>query len=215
MDMQDAKDTLKKHWPIAVGVVGGILLIWWYRSRQSGGSYDSYASLLAQQAAAGSANAQYGLQVRQLELQAAAQERQANIAAMEAQGAVAGQLASGFSEIVGAINAPTVAAINAGAAENIATIQSSVAAAIGGFETQASIAHATATAAQGYAYGIASQTQSIVNALGAYGSSLATINETAKPTIQYQNPDNFGNLMETVGKGVAAYYTGGASLALG
>jgi hypothetical protein len=214
MDTQKIKGALKEHWPIAVGVVGGLLLIMWYRGRSSGGGGDTYGALLAQQAAAGQQNAAMSLQLRQLEIQAAAQERQANIASMQAQGEVAGQLASGAGTLIQALNAPTVAAINAGAAENVATIQSSVAAAIGGFQSQAEMVSAAGMATHAYAAGIASQTNTLAQLLGVHGQSISSINQTASPTIQHQPPDNFGNLMSGIGQIAAAYYTGGASLAV-
>lgn len=218
MDTDEIIGAVKRHWPIAVGIVGGVLLIAWYRRRQSANGatsdYGAYGAILAQQSAAGGAAAQLSYQTRQLELQAAAAERQDRIAAMNAQANTAGELAAGFGTIVGALNAPTVAAINAGAAENVATIHSAVAAAVGGFETQANMTYAAAQAAQGYAAGLASQTASILGAIQSSMSGMAAINKTSQPNQQFQDPNNLGNALDFAGKALGAYYTGGASLAL-
>jgi len=171
--MADIAELTKKYWPYALGAVAGVgLLIYMGRSNSSsgGGDYAAYLQASAQQSAA---NQSYTLAKSAQDAQIALADKQANVAALQAQGQMVGAIATAAGGLVQSLNAPTVAALNAGAAENVSTIQGAVANSIASYTAQGSIIQSTANASGKYAEALGMQSQALSNAVSASMQSLA------------------------------------------
>lgn len=205
----------KKYWPYAVGGVAAIFIIMKMRGGGSSGGSVDLSGMYAAQAAASSQAAQLGLQSRQLDIQAQAAQADgvAKVTAANAQAAAAaGASATG---IIQQLYAPGVAAINAAAAENVATLQSAALLTSQSYQQRANMVLGTAGTAAAYANAIG-QTQLATGI--ASGAAMGSIGAQA-PALAQMNRDSanaksdFMGGLQMAGQAVAAYYTGGASLA--
>ena len=183
----DAKELAKKYWPYAVGGVVGIIVLMKINGGGSSSNSSGLASMVAAQNAAAGQAAALGLQSRQLDIQekamladAAAKQTAAGAQAAAAAGASA-------TGIIRELYAPSVAAINAGAAENIATLQSAAVLTGQSYKSRADMILATAGTAASYADAIG-KTQLATGAaaaaglgsIGAQAPALAEMNKSSQ-----------------------------------
>lgn len=206
MDMSDATGAVKKYWPYLLGGAVGIFIIVKMNGSSSGGNYAADTN------AAGQANAVLGLQSQALANQAAKDSMAGSIAFMAAQGEVAKGVGSAASGVITSLYGPSIAAINAGAAENAITINAAANLTAQGFAAQVGSLNAAAKAAEAYASSIALGQVAVGNAVQSSQNSLAQQSQgLAQQKAAAQSGTSIG---QSIVKGVTAYYTGGASLAV-
>lgn len=144
--MSEVTDALKQYWPYAVGGIVGLYLLAKFAGGGSAPAADNtYASILAAQSAGAAANSQAQAQLEAVRAQVAAGERasqreyEVNLATLElqknvqyagafnqfqqTQSAMAQSIGSSTAQIIGALNQPGIAAMNAAAYENAAAMQ--------------------------------------------------------------------------------------------
>lgn len=179
----DIPPVIKNNWPyIAGGVIGIVALIYISRSGGSSSGSSDMSAYLASQAAAGQANQQYALAKSAQDAQTALANKQLDVQAMQAQGAVISAVAGAAGGLVQSLNAPTVAALNAAAAENSVTIQGAVANSIAGYTAQGSMLQSVANASSSYASALAEQSKALS---GAVQSAQNAIGNQARADSQY------------------------------
>jgi len=221
--MDDLKDILKKYWPYILGGIVGIYLILRYTgggSASAGGG--DYAAFLQAQSAAAQQNAALQAQQAQIDAQKQAVANQLQLdrdalnaaiakdnatidlqkAAVQAeafnnfttsQAAMAQSMGSSTAAVINALNAPALTAMQANAAENAAALNAAANAAAAGYLAQSEMV--------------------------ASGSNLAAGIASAIQPIQFpgggsQQEGKFSQALNLAGRGVAAYYTMGASEAV-
>lgn len=198
--MSDTTEAIKKYWPWVAGGVIGLVLISYMRGGSSSGGTATVGGLSA------SESAQYGLQAASIAANrdiALAKTTGENAAAfLAAQGVAAQGVGEGVSQLLGVLQLPTITAINAGAAENVATINGAVAAQVGAFNAQASTLNSMAAGNLALA-----QTQATAsNALSmAVQASAASIGQQQAGFQLAQGKDN-SSATSTIGKLAAAYF---------
>lgn len=166
----DIPPIIKNNWPVVIGGVLGVgILIYVSRGSSGGTQYVSAPDNTA-------ANQSYALAKSAQDAQVALADKQANVAAMQAQGAMVSAIAGAAGGLVQSLNQPTVAALNSAAAENVATIQGAVANSIAGYTAQGSIVQSTAAASSAYAQALAQQSQALATAVS---SSQQAIGQSA------------------------------------
>lgn len=185
----EVKEVAKKYWPYAVGGVAAIFIIMKMRGGGGGGGGVDMSALYAAQAQASGQAAQLGLQSRQLEIQAQAAQLDgaAKMTAANAQAAAAAGASA--SALIRELNAPGVAAINAAAAENVATLQSAALLTGQSYQSRANMVLATAGTASAYADAIG-KTQ-LATGMAAAGG-MTSIGQQA-PALAQMNKDSQSN----------------------
>lgn len=185
--MDDVKDFVKKYWPYIVGAVVGLYIILKYSGGGSSGAASTgdngYAAFLQAQTAAGAQNA-----ALQLQAQTAADTNALNNKALDAQirlnleqlkvqdnknyadafnnfqatqSAMAGAIGSSTAQIIEALNAPSIMAMQAGAIENMAALEGAGNVAAASFQAQGNVVASSAQTAAMMASVLAGQTESI------------------------------------------------------
>lgn len=194
----DVPEPVKKYWPYMLGGVVGLYVIVKMSggSSSSGGSSD-YASLLAAQSAASTQNAAIGAQqeaaradraMQQQAIQAAQAIESAKVSSaaavslMQAQGQVAKDVGSAASGIIGALQAPSIAAINANAAENVSTMESAAAAQIASYAATTQHIASVAEGSKTYAMAIADSARSTVSAVNSSNSAIVGQQQALRPS---------------------------------
>lgn len=203
MDMQDTKEILGKYWPWLVGGIAGIYLISRYSGGGGGGG--DYAALMAQQSQAAQQNAALSLQARQMEGQIAVAMSQAEAARTAAAGQAAGQAAVGAANLISALNAPMVTAINAASADNKHTMETAALTTAAGFMSRGQMVTATAQQSAAWAEAMGKQAQAMGMsvqgsqiAIGTQSQALAQMNAST----QQASASKFGVLGDLVSQGM-------------
>ena len=156
--MTDIKLILKNNWPWVVGGVAGLYLLT-RASSGGGGTVDYAASYAATQAAASAANlqsAQIGIAQYNAETARVSAISTANANMVAAQGSAAGMATQGASMVIQQLQAPTITAMNAAAAENISALTAAGNVATASLQEQASSSLAAGIAASGFGTGFGS-----------------------------------------------------------
>jgi len=169
--MDDIKGFVKKYWPYLLGGVVGLYLILRYSAGSSGSSSGDagYGAFLQAQTAAASQNAaaqlqaqaqanQLALDSKALDAQIAFNTGQLNVTRdkniadaynnfQTTQAAMAGAIGSSTAQIIGALNAPAITAMQAGAIENAAALEAAGNVAANSFLAQGSVVGSSAQTA--------------------------------------------------------------------
>lgn len=180
----DIPEPVKKYWPYLLGGAVGIYVI----AKMSGAGsaspssvvlpgYDQNAALANSTLAAQSSLANATL--------AANTENANNLAQIEflkTQGIVAGQLGTTASQMITALQMPTIAAINSGNVADAAALESAGNVAIAGFNAQANINRSSAITITSLADAVRTSMSSISNAVSSVsgGTTSAVANANAK-----------------------------------
>lgn len=155
MDLSDAKTAVKKYWPWLLGGAIGLFLI--MRTRKSSGGTSDLQAFYASQAQAGAAASQTSLQTRQLELAAAAQQSELameskkldaarEVGLVTAASTMAGAVGASTSQVIAALFAPGIAAMQSTAYENASVFQAAGNIAAHSYVAQADMVNAGAQA---------------------------------------------------------------------
>lgn len=218
--MDDVKGFVKQYWPYIVGgIVGLYLILKFAGGGSSSASGDGgYGAFLQAQTAAGAQNA-----ALQMQMQAAADKNALDSKALDAQiainnatlqvqkeknyadafnafqnsqAAMAQSIGSSTANVIDALNAPSIAAMQAGAVENAAALEAAGNVAAASYLTQGQIVATSSTTAGQMAQAISLATSSI----GSLGQ---------------KKPTDWGGIAGAAAQAYGAYATGGASLAMG
>lgn len=215
--MGDVKAIVKQYWPYILGGIVGIYLILRYAggSSSSGSGDGGYAAFLQAQTAAAQQNAQMQLQTNaqnaqlamaqkqldaqiasdaaKLEVQKAAVHAEAFNTFQTTQAAMAQAIGSSTAAVIGSLNNPAMIAMQANAAENAAALNAAANVAAASYMSQSNIIKGLSEIS-GAAFGAIPQIQ--MPGSGGF----------------YASPDSkWSQGLNLVGRGVAAYYTGGMS----
>ena len=172
----DVKQVAVDNWPYLVGGVVGVYIL--YRVSRGSGGASAPASVVVGGASPGDVAAGYAAQIQRDKVLG-----ENAVAFVGAQGLSALQAAKGAADVIGALQGPTVAAINAAAADNIATVQSSAAAAIASYGAQANITGATAGASGAMAAALAAQSQALSQAIVSSNAAIVGQQQALRPVV--------------------------------
>jgi hypothetical protein len=202
MDMGDVKSVAIKYWPWLVGGAIGIFLLTRVRGGSSGGS--DVSAFYASQAAAGAAQSQANAQLEIARAQIAATEKasdrtheynlaniglqkealysQAIIGFNQSQAAMAAGIGTSAGAVVGALNAPAIAAMQGAAYENAAAMEAAAYAAGMGYQAQAGIVGHTSNV-----------TKSVADALGNVMNAVSNVAQVSMPSNALQQQQQPGS----------------------
>lgn len=208
--MDDAKEIIKKYWPYIVGAVVGLYLLLRYSggSQASSSGSSDYAALLAAQSQAAAQNAAIGAQAAQaagtlqlnrdalaaqinkdnatLELQKTAVQAEAFNNFQASQAAMAKSIGESAAGLIGALNAPSITAMAAGAQENAAALLAAGNVAASAFQTQGGIVSSGAATIAG-----------VGNAIG-----------NLQPITVQPKPSTLDTVLGAANQGFATYMSG-------
>ena len=209
--MEETTELLKKYWPYALGGVVGLYIILKYAGGSSSSGSSDYGAYLQAQTAASAQQAQLGLQAQMQQSQIDAQTTQANNQYALAQQSLdvqnsanyanafntfqntqanmAQALGGAASQVIGALNAPAITALQAGALENSSALQAAGNVAAQSFLAQGQVSQGTS------------------NMFGNAIKGLSGLGQFSAP----QPPGPVTSAVGTAGRAVAAYYTMGGS----
>ncbi len=209
--MEETKEFLKKYWPYVVGGIVGLWLIMKYMGGSSSSSTSDYGAYLQAQTAASAQQAQLGLQSQMQQAQIDATTNAANqqfalqSKALDVsnnnnyatafnnfqttQAQMAQALGSSVGSVLGALNAPAITALQAGAYENSAALQAAGNVAAQSFLAQGQVSQGTS------------------NMFGTAIANLGKLGQFNAP----QPPGQLGSAVQTGIRAYAAYQTMGGS----
>ena len=212
MDGSDIADATKKYWPYALGAVIGVYLLYRFAgSNSSGATVDSPVYLSAGGMSSESAAA-YSLQQMQLANEARAIDAAAFNDFISAQGTAALGVGKAAADVIGALQTPTVAAINASAAENVATVQSAALLAAQSFASRAQMVGAGAIMAGLQSEQISAAVRSTGASVNASSQSQAAqfgSFSAAHQAVSQGNSSSSSSIWGAIGTAAAAYFSGG------
>lgn len=192
----DSSDIIKKYWPY---LVGGAIGLYFIVGKSGASSDNGYSAFFQAQTAAQTAASQQAYQQAVLQAQVDAQnsanaleakklEAQTNVAYLQAQASMANAVTSGASQVVAALYAPTVTAINAAGYENAAALNAAATVASGGFNAQSKMVSSLSQTVQGVGTGLSGIWQGV-------GESVAAISKNSVRSEMLQNlTDSANNL---------------------
>lgn len=218
MDIQDIQSGAKKYWPYLLGGVIGIYVI--YKFTSSGQTqtvqYSGVQAFDPAQAAyalqSQGATASYNLELQKMNVSAQLQERALQIQFLESQANAASNVSSGASEVIAALQKPTIASINAAAAENAATVMSAAALASANFAARADITQAALMSSAIMASAINDGSSGISNAvIASANASGAQVNAvgSAISNTSAANSASDSSMWSAIGTLAVAYFSGG------
>lgn len=218
MDAGDVKQAVIKYWPYLLGGAIGLWLL--TRNRGGSGGTSDYGAFLQSQTAAGVATAQANGQLEIARAQIAASENAANrehaynleaigiqkqkvyadamIGFNMSQAEMAKGIGASAGSVIGALNGPAMMAMEAAALENAAAMGASAQVAVGGYQAQADIV---------------GHTSSVLDSVAKNSNMSGAFAGLTSGGLQPQQSTG-SQMLGMVAEGVAAYYTGGASLAV-
>ena len=215
MDVQVITENTKKYWPYVVGGVIGLYLVYKFVGGSSG---SNSAEVVYSGQPFDPAQAQFALASQQMQLAAANEERALQVQYMGQQALAAKNVASGAAELVSALQRPTIAAINAASAENAATVMSAAALTSASYESRSRMVSAATIAAamqtQALSNSVNSTSNAVIASTNAAGASVNAASNAAQAAAASEAASD-GAIWSTIGTIAAAYFTGGASLAVG
>lgn len=156
MALEEAKEFLKKHWPLVAGGVAAVYLLYTYMGSSSSASSSSDASLAAANAAAAQANTanntaamQYQLQSQSLSNQATATAQAAEVSQTQAVGSAIGNIGTAIATTIAAQSYLPAQAINAASTNNQAALLGAATVAAQGISSTPGAIQAAANAVTG------------------------------------------------------------------
>lgn len=185
----DIPEPIQKYWPYMLGGAVGIFII----VKMSGGNSGSGSVIsTAGDPAIAAINAQSVRDANNLAAQREALAMQGNIEALKAQGQAAKDVGSAAAMVISTLQAPTVTAINAAAAENIGTVQSAVAAAMAGYNAQAAATNSAAQGSYAIAQGLKDSSNALAIAIASSNASIGAQQSAIKPAQSVKGNDYSG-----------------------
>lgn len=155
MALEEAKEFLKKHWPLVAGGVAAVYLLYTYMGSSSSASSGN-ASLAAANAAAAQANTannaasmQYQLQSQSLSNQATATAQAAEVSQTQAVGSAIGNIGTAIATTIAAQSYLPAQAINAASTNNQAALLGAATVAAQGISSTPGAIQAAANAVTG------------------------------------------------------------------
>lgn len=209
MAMQDVSGATKKYWPYVLGGVIGLYVVYKYvgGNSNSGAQYSLSGSV-----AFDPAQAQVALASQSMNLQAARDEKELQVAYMKAQSEAALNVGVGAAQLVSALQKPTIAAINAAGAENAATVMSAAALTSASYAARGQIASAALLASGIQTQAIASgvgHVASTVNAASAAAGSAVGAAGAASGAGAAADASSDSAMWSALGTIAVAYFSGG------
>ena len=210
MDMENAKGAVKKYWPYLLGGAIGLYVVYKY----VGGNSVSQSSQTISTGVApfNPAQAQFALASQQMQLNQAAREKELQIGYMATQAEAALNVGVGAAQVISALQKPTVAAINASAAENSATVMSAAALTAASYEARGRISSAALISSAMQTQAIAQGVTNVSSAVNAASASAGAQVGAASAAVQSANAADAANdnaIWSAIGTIAVAYFSGG------